>query len=184
MGLESDNVIRLGERLLDGGGVAGLPLVSDIVALVFLVGADDRRIGLEALHRIDDHRQRVIVDLHGIGSVPGDVRIGRNDRRHLLSLEAHLVRRQDRLGVTGHRRHPRQVVLGEQLGGHHGDHAVDRLGLGRVDPVDRGVCPRAAHERHVQHPGEHDVVDVVARTLDEPVILVALHTVADAADLG
>ena len=184
VGLHSHHPVGLGERLFGGGGIAGLPLVGDVVALVFEIGANDRRIRFEALHRVGDGGQRVVVDDHSIGTVAADVWVGGDDRGHLLALVSDLVRGQHRLGVSGQGRHPRQVVFSKQLTRYHSDHAVDGFGSGGVDAVDRGVRPRTAYQRHVQHPGKHDVVDKGACALDEAVVLVPLDVVADAANLG
>ena len=48
----------------------------------------------------------------------------------------------------------------------------------------RACAHRRAQDRHVQHAGQHDVVEEVALALDEAGVLVAADAVADAADLG
>ena len=181
--LQRHHPVCLGERIGGDIGIARRPFVGDVVGFVLLVCPDDWGIGLEALHRAGDYRQRVIVDHNGVGAILGDVWIGGDDRSYLLALEADLVCRQHGLGVPGHCRHPSQVVLGQELTGYDGEDAVDGLGGRRVDAVDRGVRPRTADKSHVQHPRQHDVVDVVAGTLDEAVVFVSLDTVTDASDL-
>ena len=51
-----------------------------------------------------------------------------------------------------------------------------------IDLMQR-VRHRRAQDRHVQHAGQHVVVEEVALAGDEPVVLVAAYRVADAADL-
>jgi hypothetical protein len=70
-----------------------------------------------------------------------------------------------------------------QLAGDDGDHAVERLRLGGVDALQVRVGVRAPQDGHVEHPGEVDVVDVVAGAADEPVVLYSANAVTDPADL-
>ena len=85
--------------------------------------------GLERLLRIDHDRQRIVVDLNGVGSVGRDVAIGRQHGRHFLRLVHHFVDRQHHLRVRHQRRHPVQVVLGEVLAGDHREHAGNGQGF-------------------------------------------------------
>ena len=102
----------------------------------------------------------------------------------LLALEAHLVRREHGLGVAGERRHPGEVVLRHQLAGDDGDDALDSAAARDVSiERDARVRERAPQELEVEHPGERDVVDVVALAADEARVLLALDGVADAPDL-
>ena len=108
----------------------------------------------------------------------------RDDGCDLLALEPHLVGREHRLGVARHRRHPREVVAREELTGDDGDHAVHRGRGRRVDAPDARVRDRRAQDRHVQHARQHVVVQIVALSCGEAVVVDALHRVADAPDLG
>jgi hypothetical protein len=75
-----------------------------------------------------------------------------------------------------------QVVALEHGAGDDRDDAVQGLRGGGVDRDDPGVRDRRTQDRHVQHAGQHHVVQVPAGTLDEPVVLLAAHRVADATD--
>jgi hypothetical protein len=159
--------------------------VVDVVGgLALLVLADQRRVGLQGLVRVDHRRERVVVDVDQLQGVAGDVGVLGDHRRDLLALEHHLVEGQDRLGVARQGRHPRQAVGVQVAAGDDRDHA--RVGGGRlgVDGGDAGVGERGAQQRHVQHAGQGDVVDVVAAAAQEAVVLLAPHRVAEPADGG
>ena len=138
----------------------------------------------QRLLRVDDGRERVVLDVDELERVPRHVRAVGHDAGDLLALEPDLVGGEHGLRVAGQGRHPRQAVGGERLAGDDGDDAGQLLGRRRVDVHDAGVRERAAQEREVQHPGQGDVLDVLPAALDEAVVLLALHAVADAADLG
>ncbi len=140
--------------------------------------------GLERLLRIDDHRERLVLDLDRVGAVGRDVALGRQDRRDLLGLVHHLLHRQHHLRVRHEGRHPVEVVLGEVLAGDDREDAGDRERLGRVDLDDLRVRVRAPHDVEVEHAGQLDVVDVRPLAADEARVLLALDRVAHAADLG
>ena len=113
--VELDDPVGLGEGALGGVGVTGLPVVDVVGVLALLVVADQRRVALERLLRRGDGRQRVVVDLDQLERVLGGVRVGGDDGRDLLPLEADLVGREHGLGVARERRHPGELVLGHQL---------------------------------------------------------------------
>ncbi len=181
-GVELDDLVRLGEGLVRGLLVARLPVVDVVVGLPFLLVADDGRALLEGLLRGRDHLQRLVVDVDQLAGVLGDVGGLGDHRRHLLALEAHLVRGENGLRVAREGRHPGEVVLRHQLSGDDRDDALDRLRARGVDRVDAGVRERAAQELQMEHPGQHDVVEVVALAADEAGILEPLDGVPDAAD--
>ena len=172
------------ERGVGRGLVARFPRVDAVVGLAFLLVADQRRAVCERLLRGRDRGQDVVVDVDELERVGGDVGIGGDDGGDLLALVAHLVGDEHRLRVARQRRHPRQAVLRHEVAGDDRDDAVERGGGRRVDAVDARVRDRSAQDRHVQHAGQRDVVEVVALALDETPVLVALHAVADPADLG
>ena len=59
-----DDRVGLGERAVGGLLVAGLPgRAGQVVALALLVVADQRRVGVERLARVDDRRQRLVLDV-------------------------------------------------------------------------------------------------------------------------
>ena len=86
----------------------------------------------QRLLRVDDGRQRVVLDVDEVERVAGDVRALGDDAGDLLALEADLVGGQHRLGVAGQGRHPRQVVGRQRLAGDDGDDARQLLGRGGV----------------------------------------------------
>ena len=137
----------------------------------------------ERLGRVHDHRQRLVVDDDRLAGVLGDVGVVGDDRGDLLALEAHLVGGQHRLRVVAQGGHPREVAGRHHLAGEHQPDARDVPGLAGVDGADPGVGDRAAQDLHVQHAGQHDVVDVVAPAPDEAVVLDASATGAHPADL-
>ena len=175
--------VGLGEGPVGAFPVAHLPVVHDVVRLVLLVVPDQRGVLGQPLHRIDDHRQRLVVDDDRLAGVLGDVGVVGDDAGHLLALEAHLVGGEYRLGVVGQGGHPRQVARRHHLAGEHEADTGHRPRLAGVDRVDPGVGERAAEDLHVQHPGQHDVVDVVALAADEAVVLHPPAAGAHAADL-
>ncbi len=171
---EPDDLVRLCERLLRRLRVARLPVVDAVVGLPFLVVADDGRAVLERRLRRRHDRQRLVVDVDQLERVVRDVRVLRDHARDLLALHAHLVGREHGLRVAGERRHPRELVLGEHIAGDDHDDARQLHRAGRVDRVDLGMRVRTAQDRHVQHPGQLDVLDVVAPADDEARVLLAL----------
>jgi hypothetical protein len=184
MGVEFDDPIGLRNGGFDGRLVSGLPLIRDVVGLVFEIGPDDWGIRVETLLRAGDRVEWFVVDHDHLDAVLGRVGAGGDHGRDLLALETHRVCGQDCLCVAGKGRHPRQVVAGQHFAGDDGDHAIDRFGSRGVDRVDLGVSQRASDQFHVEHPGQHDVVDVVAPALDQPIILDTLSAVTHTADFG
>ena len=60
------------------------------------------------------------------------------------------------------------------LAGEDGDHARDGERLAAVDRLDARVRVRRAHDGHVRHAGQHEVVHVLGGAGDEARILAAL----------
>jgi hypothetical protein len=129
MGDEPDDLVGLGERLLRRLGIARLPVVDLVVGLIFLVVADQGSRRIERRLGTDDHGKRVVVHVDQLEGVVGDVRVLGDHARDLLSLHPHLVGREHGLRVAGERRHPGEVVLGEELTR---DHRDDARKLGRA----------------------------------------------------
>ena len=142
MGLERDDPVSPGERRLGRSRVAALPVVDAVRRLAFLVVADEHRAVLQRLLRRRDDGQDVVVDVDELECVLGDVRVGGDDCRDFLALESHFVGREHRLRVTRQGRHPREVVLREQLTGDHRDDSVERGRRRRVDALDARVRHR------------------------------------------
>jgi hypothetical protein len=182
--VEAHDLVGLGEGLVGRRLVARFPLVAGVVGLALLVVADDGRVGRQRLLRVDDGRERVVLDVDELQRVPCDVRALGHDAGDLLALEPHLVGGEHGLRVARERGHPGEAVGGERLAGHDGDDARQLFCRRCIDAHDAGVRERAAQQREVQHPGQGDVFDVLTAALDEAVVLLALHAVADAADLG
>ena len=123
VGDEPDDLVRLGERLLRRLRVARLPVVDPVVGLALLVVADAAAPSVERRLRADHDRQRLVVDVDQLERVVRDVRVLGDHAGDLLALHAHLVGREHGLRVAGERRHPGEVVLGEQLARDDGDDA-------------------------------------------------------------
>ena len=181
--LQLRNKVGLLEGPVGAGLVADLPVVDDVADLAFLVVPDDRRAVGDRLPRVDDDRQRLVVDVDGLARVLGDVRVVGDDAGHLLALEPDLVGGQHGLSVVGQGRHPGQVPGRHHLPGEHQVHAGDVPRLAGVDGLDPRVRQRAAQDLHVQHAGQGDVVGVVALAADEAAVLDPLAAGAQPADL-
>ncbi len=167
------------------GSVARFP-VPDVVGLLVraAVRPKDGRVRLERLERIDDDRQRLVVDEHRGHAVGGGVAGRGDDRRDLLRLVHDRVHGQHHLHVAGQRRHPVELVALEILAGHHGGDARDLQGLGRVDRLDLGVGVRAADDVEPELARQVDVLDVLALATDHPWVFLALDRMAHATDRG
>ena len=81
------------------------------------IRAEDERVLLEGLVRVDDDRQRLVVDEDGGDAVGGGVAGRRDDGRDFLALVHDRVGRQHHLHVAGERRHPVELVALEVLAG-------------------------------------------------------------------
>jgi hypothetical protein len=171
--LLADDDVRAGEDGVGLGRVARLP-VEDVVVGLPLVVADDGRIRVECPAGVDDRGQVLVLDVDELEGVAGGVAVLGDDEGDLLALEAHLVGGQHGHGVGRQGRCPGEVESLEVLAGDDGEHLRVREGLGGVDGDDPGVRQRRAQDRAVQHPGQHDVVEVAALAADEPRILLAL----------
>ena len=113
-----DDRVGLGERAVGGLLVAGLPQrAGQVVDLTVLVVADQRRVRVERLARVDHRGQRLVLDVDQRERVPGGVLVDGDHERDLLTLEADLVAGEHGLGVVGDRRHPGETQRLEVLGG-------------------------------------------------------------------
>ncbi len=167
--------VGAGEHRVGGVLVAGLPVEDVVVRLALFVVADHRRAVGERLLGVHHRVERFVHDVDQLDRVACRVVVLGDDERDLLTVEAHLVGGEHRLGVVRQRRHPCQP---ERVEDGAGDDGFDlRVGLGRrrVDRDDPGVRVRAAQDRAVQHAGQVDVVDVVAPAAQEPDVLLARH---------
>ena len=100
--LDGRDHVGLGEGPIGALPVADLPIEHHVVVLAGLVVADQRRIGGQRLGRVDDGRQRFVVDDDGLAAVLREVGVVGDDARDLLPLESDLVGGEDRLGVIRH----------------------------------------------------------------------------------
>ena len=139
-----------------------------------------RRAGLARLQHVDDHGQRVEVELDLGGEVLG-LGAGRGDaHRHRLADVADFAGRQDRL--------QRGLEAGQRGVGADGGDAGEVLGDddaladGRrdADRADARMRQRAPQERHLQHARQLDVADVLAAPAHIAVVLLADEPRADA----
>ncbi len=183
----STTTSRLGEA---GLGVAVAARVLDQQVRPQL-GVQDRRVLGQRLLHVGEVRQRLVVDVQRGHGVLGDGAAGRADRDDGLALvEGDLARQRvghdprrlgdraqdrDRPGAAEH-------VVGEQ----HLEHALDRPGLAGVDGDNPSVRVGAAREGDVGDPRRVEVVHVATQAADQPLVLDALHALADPAggDLG
>ena len=87
------------------------------VFFVLDVLAQDRRVRVHRLERIDDHGKRFIFDLDQVRGVGGDIAVVGDDEGDLLVLEQNLAVGEHHLDVACERRHPREIDPLEVLGG-------------------------------------------------------------------
>mmetsp|Transcript_1089 Transcript_1089/g.2920 ORF Transcript_1089/g.2920 Transcript_1089/m.2920 type:complete len:772 (+) Transcript_1089:648-2963(+) len=184
---------RVREGGIDRRLVAGLP-GEDVVVVIALavsafglarqVFAQHRRAGIEGLVWIDHDRQFLVLDLHRLDGIRGDVAVVGDHDRHFLHLEVHLLVGQHRGHVTGQRGHPVQLERLEVVGSQHRVHAGDGERGRLVDALDAAVRDRRTHDVHVQHAGHLDVVDIVALALNEAGVLLAQTALAHALQGG
>ena len=170
-GFPGEDVVRVRAR-----AVADLVLVGDVLA-------DDRRVLVHRLLRVDDRRQLFVVDLDQRGAVGGGVAVAGEHHRHFLHLEVHLLVGQHGLHVAAEGGHPVQVHRLQVVGGQHRHHARAGQRLALVDALDARVRVGAAHERAEQHARQLDVVDVGALAADELGVLLAQQRGAHALQL-
>ena len=180
-----DAHLGLGHRGIGPGSIAGLPVPDVVVGLVLApVRAQDERARLHRLVRVDDDRERLVVDGDRGDAVGGDVLGRRDDRGDLLGLVHDGRGRQHHLLVAREGRHPVEPGLLEVGAGDDREDARDLERLGRVDALDGRVGVRAAHDVQPQLAGQVEVVDVLARATDEAGVFLALDGMAHATDLG
>ncbi len=174
--------VGVGEHLLGCVLVARFP-VPDVVR-VLPVRSHERGARLHRLVRIDHRRQRIVLHIHHGDAVRGRITTRGDHRRDFLRLIDDAIRRQHHLGVAHERRHHVQVVLLEVTPRDHREHAGCRERARRVDAHDLRVRVRRADNVHVEHVGEHDVVDVVALPAQEAAIFLALDRMPHPTDFG
>ena len=186
--VELGDMRRAGESRVDLGGVAEMEIQCDIVGDVIV---ELRRAGFGRFRRIGHRRQRLDVDLDGLGGVAGlRQRIGHDkgdgiaDIAHLVRHQRHAVGLQQRRAVAALQRQSadERLVAGRyEIGaGPHAEHARHPLGRGNVDALDDAVGVAGTH-----HPGigllrQAEIVGVLALAADQRVIFLAADGLADA----
>ena len=173
---------RVGEDLVELGIVGGRDGAGDVVGPlgVHATGAIGQRVVVA-----DDGVERIDLDLDEIARILGDVaRLG-DDERHRLPGEPDVAVGEDPerpSAVAALEVDPCFLDVAVEVGaGEHRDHAGQLPGGGDVEGRDRPAGDVAAHERHMEHAGHDDVVDVRAVPGDQPGILAPLHALTDEA---
>ena len=169
-----NNMGRRGENLLvrrrashPSRDVVGVCLVDDHVGF----GGQPN-----SLSEVGDGRQRVIVDIHQLDGILGDVAALGDDQGNGVADELHLALGQRRTrsvrDVLARDRVPRFLdVRVEILGSKHYAHTGHGEGRVGIDAVDLRVGEGAADEAGVQHSGPGDVVDEGAAAGEKAVVL-------------
>jgi hypothetical protein len=167
--------------------VAQRPLVALVVGR--LVVDRDAAGLLRRVGHADQCGQHLVLDHHGLGGVLRLLdRLGHHHRDMVADI-AHLVDREDRVHRLLHRRavgvvdqpaagQPAHLAL-DVLAAEDADHARHRERVGDVDRDDARMRVRGADEHRVRLVRQRDVVGVVARTGQEPVVFLAPQRVAD-----
>ena len=176
-----DHDIGVGERLLDVAATHR-PFVGRVRAQRLV----DERVVLQRLLDVDDDGQRLVLDEHVLDGIHDDVLVVADDHRDGVADMADAAARQrpalGRLDLDARRR-PRHRQRREQIT--HVLAGEDRADAGTlergrtVDRDDPGVRLGRSHDRHVQHPGQDDVVDVCRAPRDQARILLAAQRLAD-----
>ena len=181
------DVGRLGERRLDRGAVAELPVEAQVVRDVVV---NQRPAGGGGGLGVGDHVQGFVVDRDQLGRVLGLAqRLGHHERDVVADV-ADPVGAQHRpqlvlaLGAVPvlHRDAARQQVAAGRLdvrAGDHREHAGRRSRGLDVDRPDPGVGLGRAHDAAIDLALEIDIVGVAPRAGNEPLILDPAHRLTD-----
>ena len=173
-----------------GGGQRGPRVALVGLQAVHEVAADRRvehgRAGLERAPRVGDGVQRLVVDLHQVERVLGQVPALGDHHGHRLAHVADFLARERQLqaldradAVTEARGDAADGA--EILAGHHGHHAGQRERRLRPDRAEARVGVRRAQDRGLQHAGQAEVGGVLAAPREEPRVLLAPHRLAERA---
>ena len=111
-----DRDVALAEGPVGAAPVTGLP-VPDVVALLLFVFPDDGSIRLQGFEGIDNHWQGIVVHLHRVDAVGGNVPVGGQNGGYLLPIELDGIHGQYHLRIAHQGGHPGQVVLFQVLSG-------------------------------------------------------------------
>ncbi len=177
-----DDDLGIGEGSIDVA-VVELPMIIEIAWHVVMQLRSTR---LGCLHFVHHHRQRLVVRLDQMHGVARQCGVVRHDGSHSVAGVAnavgrhHRIRRHLQIGVgqqpdAGHR----VDLAREVLAGDDRPHAGRDLGLGDIQPGDARMGVGAAHDGHVEHAGQLDVVGVKAAAGNEPGIFAPLDRRAE-----
>jgi len=172
-----DHDLRLAECLIGRVRVAYRPIHDDVAGCVLV--QLDRTLG-NRLFDVDDDVERLPVDFDQLERILGRVLALGHDRGDTGAGEGDAIdlerpRRVDEVLDTPRlpRARQRRQVL-EVLSGEDGDDTRSGGGLRRVDALDPGMRVRGAEDRHLGHPRQLEIVEVLrgagdqARVLDTP----------------
>jgi hypothetical protein len=142
----------------------------------------DRRAVFERALGIHHGGQRLVVDLHQLGRVLGEVAIARDDDRDRFAHEPRLVGGGAVvMDGPGHADRERLRAL-RDIGARHDAHDAGRLERRRdVVPADASVRVRRAHDRDVVRVADGQIVDVRAAARQQSRVLDAGDGLADPA---
>ena len=177
------DAMRAGEGLVDLALVEAAAV--DHVVTQLLV--DQRRPGTHRGFGIHDGRQRLVLDLHEVTRVLGDVAVGGGDGHDGLADVPDLVEGQRVLqgglhpDVVGENPTPRVAQPRRLVGGEDGDDPGQRERPAHAHVTDARVRVRAPHERGVDHPWQVEVVDEPALPGEQAAVFHPLHGSADRA---
>ena len=136
---------------------------------------------------VDDHVERLVLDVDELGRIDGVRPRIRKDDRDAVALIVHLRDgKREVLGVLhvlGHRprtRHCRLPVVAQIGAGEDSDDARRRLRRSGIDRRDPRVCVRAADDGHHCSARKIEVVDVRPPSAEQRIVLFALERGADA----
>ena len=176
-GLAFENEAAPGRRR-GGRGGTGLPERPAQHEVAFRLrmslAVADRRIGVAGRRR-----QRVDLQLDGLGGVAGAVEAVGDGERDRLALVVHAAVGERRLGrrpVFRNRRRARDHRLADRpqiVGRQHGGDAGQGAGGGRIQRRDPAVGDRAAQEGAVQHPRRRQIGGKAPAPGDQPARLAA-----------
>ncbi len=193
-----EDYFGLGEQRLDRGVVLGdffgfesarVTGAEDLVIVPVVV--DPRRSGVERRFGVGHDGQRVIVDLHGVRGVLGDIFVLGEDGGERLAVPVHLVHGQGPVlpvfclkGRDQHRDLLSLHLFRELGAGDRTDHAWHLERGIEPDGRDLGVRMARANEAKMQAIGHADIGEIFAPTGEQTGILAAFERTADPACLA
>ena len=174
-----NRVRRLAENLIGGFFVASFPM-PDAIRLEFFVVTNDDLI-FQRVEWVHDRRQRLVLHHDILDGIGGDVAVGGDDAADFLRIIDHFLGRQHHLRIRHEGGHPVEVMRGQIFAGNHRQDTRYRQRCAGVNIQDFGVRIGAAHNVHMQHAGQFDVIDIATLALKEAWVFLALHAVSHAA---